>query len=433
MKDKIKIGLLGLGTVGVGVCKVLTENAHEISQKVGRAVEVKTVLVRDIKKKRDIVGDFVITDKFETILDDPEIDIVIELMGGIEPSRTYMLSALRSGKNVVTANKDVLAEHGKEMFEAAEAADVDFLFEASVGGGIPIITPLKQCLTANKITEVIGIVNGTTNYMLTKMTKEGMDYGTVLAEAQAKGYAESDPTADVGGLDAARKAAILSSIAFNTRVTLDKVYVEGITKITPQDVEYATELGYVIKLLAIAKDSPKQGVDVRVHPAFVPKAHPLAAVNDVFNAIFVKGNAIGEAMFYGRGAGALPTASAVVADVVDVSRDIVNQTFGRIRCTCFEDKKFCPVENTVSSYYVRLLVEDQPGVLGSIACAFGEQGVSLNSVIQTRRVANQAEIVVITHCVTEANLRKATHVLNELPVVTEIRNVIRVEKSQEVN
>ncbi len=433
MKDKIKIGLLGLGTVGAGVCKVLIENAHEISQKVGKAVEVKTVLVRDVKKKRDIVGDFVITDNIETILNDPEIDIVIELMGGIEPSRTYMLSALRSGKNVVTANKDVVAEHGKEMFEAAEAADVDFMFEASVGGGIPIITPLKQCLTANKITEVIGIVNGTTNYMLTKMTKEGMDYGTVLAEAQAKGYAESDPTADVGGLDAARKAAILSSIAFNTRVTLDKVYVEGITKITPQDVEYATELGYVIKLLAIAKDSPEHGVDVRVHPAFVPKTHPLAAVNDVFNAIFVKGNAIGEAMFYGRGAGALPTASAVVADVVDVSRDIVNQTFGRIRCTCFEDKKFCPVENTVSSYYVRLLVEDQPGVLGSIACAFGDQGVSLNSVIQTRRVENQAEIVVITHCVTEENLRKATHVLNELPVVTEIRNVIRVEKSQEVN
>ena len=433
MKDKIKIGLLGLGTVGAGVCKVLIENAHEISQKVGRAVEVKTVLVRDVNKKRNIVGDFVITDKIGTILDDPEIDIVIELMGGMEPARTYMLRALRSGKNVVTANKDVVAEHGKEMFEAAEVADVDFMFEASVGGGIPIITPLKQCLTANKITEVIGIVNGTTNYMLTKMTKEGMDYATVLAEAQAKGYAESDPTADVGGLDAARKAAILSSIAFNTRVTLDKVYVEGITKITPQDVEYATELGYVIKLLAIAKDSPEQGVDVRVHPAFVPKTHPLAAVNDVFNAIFVKGNAIGEAMFYGRGAGALPTASAVVADVVDVSRDIVNQTFGRIRCTCFEDKKFCPVENTVSSYYVRLLVEDQPGVLGSIACAFGDQGVSLNSVIQTSRVANQAEIVVITHCVTEANLRKATHVLNELSVVTEIRNVIRVEKSQEVN
>lgn len=432
MKAEIKIGLLGFGTVGGGVQAVLAENAAEIAQKAGTAVSVKTVLVRDPAKKRKITGDFLMTDKIEDILEDKEIDIVIELMGGIHPAKEYMLRAMAAGKHVVTANKDVVAEAGREMFEAAEKYNVDFMFEASVGGGIPIIRPLKQCLTANKITEVIGIVNGTTNYMLTKMTKEGLDYHTVLAEAQELGYAESDPTADVEGLDAARKAAILSSIAFNTRVGLQDVSVEGITKITPADIEYASELGYVIKLLAIAKDSPENGVDVRVHPAFLPENHPLAAVNDVFNAIFVKGNAVGEVMFYGRGAGAGPTASAVIADVIDVARDIVNDNYGRVRCTCYEHKAFCPIEKKYSSYYVRLLVEDQPGVLGAIATTFGAEGVSLNSVIQTRRVSKRAEIVAITHCVTEEQIGKAAQKLRELPVVAEIRNMIRVENPQEV-
>lgn len=431
MKDCINIGLLGLGTVGGGVFEVLAENAAEIAQKVGAQIRVKTILVRDAKKKRNVSGDFQVTENIEDILLDDEIDIVIELMGGIHPSREYMLQALSAGKHVITANKDVVAQFGREMFDAAEKHNVDFMFEASVGGGIPIIRPLKHCLTANKITEVIGIVNGTTNYMLTKMTQEGLDYDTVLAEAQSLGYAESDPTADVEGLDAARKAAILSSIAFNTRVGLDDVSVEGITKITPADIEYAKELGYVIKLLAIAKDSPENGVDVRVHPAFLPKEHPLAAVNDVFNAIFVKGNAVGEVMFYGRGAGAKPTASAVIADVVDVARDIVNQNFGRVRCTCYEHKAFCPIEKKFSSYYVRLLVEDQPGVLGSIATTFGAAEVSLNSVIQTRKVDKRAEIVAITHCVTEEKIRKAAKRLQELSVVTEIRNMIRVENPQE--
>lgn len=431
MRDKINIGLLGFGTVGTGVARVLKENEHEITQKVGAQLHIKTVLVRNVKTKRDFSGDFFITDKIEDVLQDDDIDIVIELMGGIHPSREYMLRAMEAGKNIVTANKDVLAQFGKDMFDAAEKNDVEFMFEASVGGGIPIITPLKQCLTANKITEVIGIVNGTTNYMLTKMTQAGMDYNTVLAEAQTKGYAEANPAADVEGLDAARKVAILASIAFNTRVGLDDVSVEGITKITPADIEYATELGYVIKLLAIAKDSPEKGVDVRVHPAFLPKEHPLAAVNDVFNAIYVCGNAIGEAMFYGRGAGALPTASAVIADVIDISRDIVNATFGRVRCTCYEHKKFCPIDETKSAYYVRLLVDDQPGVLGAIAMAFGENDVSLNSVIQTRKVGERAEIVAITHCVLQKKIRKAAEALQALPVVTEIRNMIRVENPQE--
>ena len=298
MNKKIKIGLLGSGTVGTGVIKVLLENVHEITQKIGREVAITKVLVRDLNKKRKIPSTCTIIDDFEEIINDDSIDIVVEVMGGENPAKEYMLRALEAGKHVVTANKDVVAKYGKLMFEAAEKHKVDFMFEASVGGGIPIITPLKQCLTANKILEVMGIVNGTTNYMLTKMTNEKLDYHTVLTEAQAKGYAESDPIADVGGLDAARKIAILSSIAFNTRVHLDDVYVEGITAITPEDIEYARELGYVIKLLAIAKDVPAYGIDVRVHPALVPNTHPLASVNDVFNAIFVKGNAVGLSLIH---------------------------------------------------------------------------------------------------------------------------------------
>ncbi|MBR5163732.1 MAG: homoserine dehydrogenase, partial [Schwartzia sp.] len=352
---------------------------------------------------------------------------VVELMGGLKPAREYMLAAMKAGKHVVTANKDVIAQFGKEMFETAEENNVGFLFEASVGGGIPIIRPIMESLTANRITEVIGIVNGTTNYMLTKMTEFGEDYQSVLKEAQEKGYAEANPAADVEGLDAARKAAILASLAFNTRVTLDAVSVEGITKITPEDIDYARQLGYVIKLLAIAKDSPEKGVDVRVHPTFLPKEHPLASVSDVFNAIFIKGNAIGEAMFYGRGAGSLPTASAVVADIVSLARGIVSGEVREVGFQTFGEKRLCPVEETVSAYYVRLLVADMPGVLGAIATAFGDEGVSLNSVIQTRKVGDLAEIVAITHHVKHRRIERAQRTLSALPVVTKISSVIRVE------
>lgn len=431
MKKQINIGLLGFGTVGSGVIKVLLENMHDIRQKVGREIVVSKVLVRDMNKKREIPDRCVLTDNVDEILNDKCIDIVVEVMGGEHPAKEYMLRALESGKNVVTANKDVVAKYGKEMFEQAEKHNVDFMFEASVGGGIPIITPLKQCLTANKITDVMGIVNGTTNYMLTKMTNEKLDYNTVLEEAQMKGYAEADPTADVGGLDAARKIAILSSISFNTRIHLDDVYVEGITAITPEDIEYARELGYVIKLLAVAKAVPDYGIDVRVHPAFIPNGHPLASVNDVFNAIFVKGNAVGETMFYGRGAGEKPTASAVIADIIDIARNIVHETSGKIRCTCFEHKAICPVEKSVSAYYVRLLVEDEPGVLATIAGVFGNNKVSLNSVIQKRRVNGRAEIVLITHEVAEEHIAKASETIKKLKEVTKIRNIIRVEAQHE--
>ena len=426
MGKTIKIGLLGSGTVGSGVVEVLKKNVDEISQKAGTEIEIKKILVRDLKKKRPHLEGMDLTDDINDILKDDDIDIIVELMGGLHPAREYMLRAMKAGKHVVTANKDVVAQFGKDMFDAAKENRVEFLFEASVGGGIPIITPLKESLTANRITEVMGIVNGTTNYMLTQMTNCGNDYETALREAQELGYAEANPAADVEGYDAARKVAILASLAFNTRVTLDDVSVEGITHITPQDIEYAKELGYVIKLLAIANDSEK-GVDVRVHPAFLKKDHPLASVNDVFNAIFIKGNAIGEAMFYGQGAGSLPTASAVVADIITVAREIVKGIYAAVDCSAFQVKPFCPLEETESSYYIRLLVADQPGVLGTIATVFGDQGVSLKSVIQTQRVKDQAEIVVVTHHVYHKQLLKAEQVLLNLPVVTTISNVIRVE------
>ena len=334
MQKVVNIGLLGSGTVGSGVIKVLEMNQRQITERVGAQIKLKTVLVRDTGKQRPQLANYQVTADINDIINDPEIDVVVELMGGLHPAREYMLQAMEAGKNVVTANKDVVAQFGKDMFAMAEKHDVDFLFEASVGGGIPIITPLKQSLTANRITEIMGIVNGTTNYMLTKMTEGGSTYDDVLKEAQEKGYAEANPSADVDGLDAARKAAILASLAFNTRVELKDVSVEGITKITPDDIDYAKNLGYVVKLLAVGKDSAENGVDVRVHPVFLPKSHPLASVNGVFNAIYVRGNAIGEAMFYGQGAGSLPTASAVVSDIIDTARDICNDTFGRVRCTC---------------------------------------------------------------------------------------------------
>lgn len=426
MGKTIKIGLLGSGTVGSGVVEVLKKNVDEISQKAGTEIEIKKILVRDLNKKRPQLEGMDLTDDINDIIKDEDIDIIVELMGGIHPAREYMLRAMKAGKHVVTANKDVVAQFGKDMFDAAKKNRVEFLFEASVGGGIPIITPLKESLTANRITEVMGIVNGTTNYMLTQMTNCGNDYETALREAQELGYAEANPAADVEGFDAARKVAILASLAFSTRVTLDDVSVEGITHITPQDIEYAKELGYVIKLLAIANDSEK-GVDVRVHPAFLKKDHPLASVNDVFNAIFIKGNAIGEAMFYGQGAGSLPTASAVVADIITVAREIVKGIYAAVDCSAFQVKPLCPLEETESSYYIRLLVADQPGVLGTIATVFGDQGVSLKSVIQTQRVKDQAEIVVVTHHVYHKQLLKAEQVLLNLPVVTTISNVIRVE------
>ena len=425
MDKVVRVGLLGFGTVGTGVVRVLTENASLIAHRAGTAIAIKKILVRDPNKKRALSTTAELTTDPASVIRDPEIDIVAELLGGEEPARTLMLEALNQGKHVVTANKDVMAKYGRELFEAAEKNNVNLLFEASVGGGIPIIRPLKRCLAANRISEVMGIVNGTTNYMLDKMTSEGMDFATVLAEAQAKGYAEADPTADVGGLDAARKIAILASIAFGTRVRLDDVSAEGITKIEPEDIDYGRELGYVIKLLAIAQETDK-GVNARVHPAFIPLTHPLAAVRDAFNAIFIRGDAVGDAMFYGRGAGSLPTASAVCADIMEAARDIAHHSSSHILCTCFEEKRISPISETESPYYIRLLAEDKPGVMAAIAGAVGAQQVSLNSVIQKRRVGTRAEIVLITYKVKDEDLQLAVQTLSGLSVVNKVSTVIRV-------
>lgn len=424
MKKTIKIGILGLGTVGTGVAKIIQKNQADIAQRVGANIEIAKALVRNLDKERILPKELLTTDANE-ILDDPSIDIIVELLGGEHPSREYMIRALKNGKHLVTANKDVIAKYGKELFDIAEKNNLDVMFEASVAGGIPIIHPLKDCLIGNKIQEIMGIINGTTNYMLTKMTQDNVDYQTVLAEAQAKGYAEADPTADVGGLDAARKIAILASIAYNSRITVNDVYVEGITKISPEDIANARELGYVIKLLGIAKET-ENGVEVRVHPTFIPMSHPMASVNDVFNAIFVTGDAVGDAMFYGRGAGELPTASAVLGDIMEVTRNIQHEAKSRVLCTCYENKTICPIEETESTFYVRLLAQDEPGVFAKIAGVFAEQQISLNSVIQKRKVDNCAEIVFLTYTVKDAALRRALAKLENLPVIEEISNVIRV-------
>ncbi|NLY83332.1 MAG: homoserine dehydrogenase [Acholeplasmataceae bacterium] len=427
MDNVVNVGLLGAGTVGGGVILVLEKNAADIEKKVGMPVRITKILERNPQLAVELGQKYQITDKIEDILEDPDLDIVVELIGREHPAKEFIAEALRHGKNVVTANKDVLAKHGKELFELASQNQVDFMFEASVGGGIPIIRPLKSCLAANKITSVMGIVNGTTNYMLTKMSAEHLDFADVLKEAQDKGYAESDPTADIGGLDAARKIAILASIAFNTRVVLEDVHVEGIENLTLRDIDYANELGYVVKLLAIAKRDEKDGISVRVHPTMLPSDHPLAKVNDVYNAVYVTGDAVGDTMFFGRGAGRMPTASAVCGDIVDVARNIRHGSTGRISCTCYDEKHLCTIENITSPCYIRLHVHDKPGVLAGIAAAFGAQNVSLKNVVQKAKVNGFSELVVITYDVSEFNLRMAIQTLRALPIVEKICSVIRVE------
>jgi len=423
----INIGLLGCGTVGGGVVKLLAKNREIIAKKTGAEIIIKKVLERDEQKCLQIgLDQSLIVNRIEDIINDDSIDIVVELIGGIEPAFSFIIASMNKGKHVVTANKDLIAIKGKELFETAQANNVDFYFEASVAGGIPIVYPLKQSLAGNHIEEVIGILNGTTNYILTKMSQEGRDYHEVLREAQELGYAESDPTADVGGLDAARKIAILSSIAFNSRVTLDDVYVEGITAITPQDIKYAQELGYVIKLLAIAKEIDGK-IQARVHPAFIPFNHPLAFVNDVFNAVFVRGDAVGEIMHYGRGAGEMPTASAVLGDIIEVGRNMAFHTSARIGCTCYEEKSILPISELSAQYYIRMTVKDRPGVLAGIAGVFGNNDVSIATVLQKTSREDMAELILITHTVKEKDLQDSLIVLKGMNIVGEINNVVRLE------
>lgn len=422
----VNVGLIGCGTVGSGVVELLSRNAFDIAHRCGAEINLVRVLDVDTSKLDAAeVPPALRCKDINDILEDESINVVVEVMGGIEPARSYILEAMRRGKNVVTANKDLIAVAGGELLDTAAAQDVDFMFEASVGGGIPVITPLKQSLPGNRMKQVIGIVNGTTNYILTKMSRERSEFSSVLAEAQQLGYAEVDPTSDTEGIDAARKITILASIAFNSRLTLDDVYVEGITRITPQDISYGHEMGYTIKLLAIAKEIDG-AIQVRVHPAFIPDHHPLASVSGVFNAIFMTGDAVGDVMLFGRGAGKEPTASAIVGDVMEIARNVVHHSTGRIGCTCYEHKKILPIDDLISKYYIRMTVLDRPGVLATIAGVFGANEVSLAGVLQ-KNVGSDAQLILISHRVKEANLQDSLAVLKGLSIVNSIDNVIRVE------
>ena len=421
----IKVGLLGLGTVGTGVYKLIGRRSEEMQQKTGAALEIKKILVHNIKKVRQGVDQNLLTDQWKEIIEDDEIQIVIEVMGGIEPAKTMITEALKAGKNVVSANKDLIAEYGKELYDAAKEGSADFLFEAAVAGGIPIIRPLKQCLEGNQIDEIMGIVNGTTNYILTKMFEDGMDFTEALAKATELGYAEADPTADVEGLDAGRKVAIMATSAFHSQVKFSDVYTEGITKITAADVNYAKEMGNVIKLIGIARNT-SNGIEAGVYPMMIDKKHPLATVRDSFNAVFVHGDAVGDTMFYGRGAGEFPTASAVMGDIIDVARNIQFYCTGRIHCTCYKDLPIKKITEIESKYFMRLLVDDKPGVLARIADTLGKNEVSIAQVIQKNKVNDMAELVVITDLVLEQNFADALVEIKGMEHTREISTVIRV-------
>ncbi|MGM9916570.1 homoserine dehydrogenase [Anaerotignum sp.] len=420
-----KIALLGMGTVGGGVYKIIENQKDEMPFKIGAKLEVAKVLVRNKAKYADAVPAEKLTDQFEDVINDDSIDIVVEVMGGIEPARTYITEALKKGKHVVTANKDLMAMHGHELLDIAAANQCDLLFEAAVAGGIPIIRPLKQCLAGNNITEIMGIINGTTNFILTKMKEEGMDFKEALQLATDLGYAEADPTADIEGYDAGRKIAIMASIAFHTPVTFNDVFTEGITKITAKDMRYAKELGCTIKLLGIAKNT-ENGIEVKVHPTLIPEHHPLAAVNDAFNAVFVHGDAVDDTMFYGRGAGALPTGSAVVGDIMDVARNMLFRCNGRIGCSCYKELPIKKIGDTKSSYYIRMNLEDRAGTLASMASVFASNSVSISILLQKATIGDTAEIVIVTHEVEEKRFRDAMTVLSSMSMVKEICSIIRV-------
>ncbi|MBS6395780.1 MAG: homoserine dehydrogenase [Clostridiales bacterium] len=422
---EIKAALLGAGTVGGGVYKLLQRRKAEMPSKIQADLSITKVLVRNASKKREGIPDEVLTDDWSSIVHDPDISIVIELMGGIEPARTYILEALEAGKHVVTANKDLMAEHGKELMDAAERNHCDLQFEAAVAGGIPIIRPLKECLAGNEITEVMGIVNGTTNYILTKMTKDGMDFSEALKKAQELGFAEADPTADIEGLDAGRKMAILASIAFHSRVTFGDVDIKGITNITARDIQYAKELGCTLKLLGVARNLDGE-IEVGVFPMLLPSGHPLANVNDSFNAVFVHGDAVDDAMFQGRGAGEFPTASAVVGDVIAVARNMQYGCCGRIGCSCYKNLPLKASGDAEHKFFLRLLVEDRPGILAGVAGVLGNNSVSINQVIQKPAVDGVAELVVITDKVVSRHLHDALVIFGEMSMIRKVASVIRV-------
>ena len=402
----INVGIIGLGTVGASVAKMILKHGEDYKRYYGLDIRLAAVAALDDAPVKELGLEDIFSFDGNDVIENPDVDVVVELIGGTGIAKKFVLKALNAGKHVVTANKAIMASCGAEILETAKANGVSILYGASVGGGIPIIGPLKRSLDGNEISDVMGIVNGTTNYMLTRMSDDGMDYDAALKEAQEKGFAEFNPAGDVEGLDAANKIAILASIAFHSRVTIDDVYVEGITKIEPVDLDVARDMGYCIKLLAIARRTDK-GIDLRVHPTMLPTTHPLAGVNGVFNAIYVVGDFVGETMFFGEGAGGGAAGSAVVGDLLEIAR-MINEGFHETRwCECTDEIPFLPIDDLESEYYLRIQVEDRPGVFAKIADIFAKDDISFRSVNQRETIGDLANITVLTHITKESAIQKA--------------------------
>lgn len=425
MSAPITVALLGGGTVGSQVARLILEQSHDLAARIGAPLELVGVAVRDVSRAREGVPSALVTDDAAALVARGS-NIVVEVMGGIEPARTLILQAMAAGSSVVTANKALLAADGATLYAAAASHGVDLYFEASVAGAIPLLRPLRESLAGDRVVKVLGIVNGTTNFILSKMDEEGADYADVLAEAQRLGYAEADPTADVGGLDAAAKAAILAELAFHTRVTFDDVSCEGITGVTAADVAAARDMGFVIKLLAVAERTDDgRGVIVRVHPTMVPRSHPLASVRDAFNAVFIEAESAGEMMFYGRGAGGAPTASAILGDVVAVARNLRSGGHGPREST-YADLEIRGIDQARTRYYVNLDVADRPGVLATVARAFSDNGVSIQ-VVRQEGHGDDAGLIVRTHLALDGDLSRTIEALRGLDVVKQVVGVMRVE------
>jgi homoserine dehydrogenase len=421
----LKVGMLGCGTVGSQVARLMVANKADLASRAGAELELVKVAVRDTSVKREGISSNLITEDAQSVVNDPSIDLIIEVMGGISPAKELILTALKNGKSVVTANKALLAKDGAALYEAASNANVDLYYEAAVAGAIPILRPLRESLVGDQVLRIMGIVNGTTNYILTKMDESGTAFSDALKQAQDLGFAEADPTADVEGFDAADKAAILAGLAFHSRVTDKDVYREGITKITAADVKVAKAMDMVIKLLAITELTSEGEISVRVHPALISRNHPLASVRESFNAVFVQAKSAGEMMFYGRGAGGEPTASAVLGDLVAIARHKVLGGIGP-KESDYASLKIAAIGQTKTRYLIRLNVADKPGVLESVAHVFASHGVSIQTVRQSG-IGDKAELIVMTHSSTELALATTVKELGKLPVVTDVASVLRVE------
>jgi homoserine dehydrogenase len=421
----LKVGMLGCGVVGSQIARLLVENKSDLTSRAGANLELVKVAVKNINTKREGISSNLLTDDAKSVVNDPEIDLIIEVIGGISPAKELILAAIKNGKSVVTANKALLAQAGAELYTAADNANVDLYYEAAVAGAIPILRPLRESLVGDQVHRIMGIVNGTTNYILTKMDESGTAFDDALKQAQSLGFAEADPTADVEAIDAASKAAILAGLAFHSRVSDSDVYREGITKITANDVKVAKAMDMVIKLLAIAELTPEGEISVRVHPALISRNHPLASVRESFNAVFVEAKSAGQLMFYGKGAGGEPTASAILGDLVAVARHKVSGGIGP-KESDYADLKIAKIGQTKTRYLIRLNVADKPGVLESVAHVFASHGVSIQTVRQTG-AGDKAELIVMTHSSTESALSETVKDLSKLPAVTDVASVLRVE------